>query len=198
MTVRQATGADLQQLARTIARAFQDDPALSWAVPDAQRRERFFPRYFEVLIARIYLPKGEVQVTEDGMAGALWVPPGAWQVSTRASLPLVPIMVRACGRHLPRTLRMESLIESRHKKQSEPHYYLPYVGTDPGCRGKGYGTELLAHMGERCDAEGVPAYLEATSPRNQALYARHGFTVIEELTWPGGGPPFWPMWRAPR
>ena len=38
-------------------------------------------------------------------------------------------------------------------------------------------------------SSGVTAGWEVTIPRNQALYYRHGFKVIEELTWPGGGPP---------
>jgi hypothetical protein len=50
---------------------------------------------------------------------------------------------------------------------------------------------------ERCDDEGIPAYLEATSAGNRDLYLRHGFEVIEEARWPGGGPPLWLMWREP-
>jgi hypothetical protein len=97
MTVCKATNADLPQLGRTIARAFQDDPALAWAAPDAQRRERFGPRYFEVLIEHTYLPKGEVYLTKDGATGTLWAPPGKWQASVRGMLPLLPVMVRAGG-----------------------------------------------------------------------------------------------------
>ena len=198
VTVRKATSDDVGQVAHTIARAFQDDPALVWAAPNAKRRERFGPRYFELLIRRIYLPKGEVYTTNDGAGAALWAPPEKWQVPQTATLPLLPVMVRTCGRNLPRALRMLSLMEAKHKEQTEPHYYLPFIGTDPASQGKGYGTALLSHVLERCDAEGVPAYLESTSLRNQALYYRHGFEVIEEMSWPGGGPPFWPMWRKPR
>jgi hypothetical protein len=50
---------------------------------------------------------------------------------------------------------------------------------------------------EICDHDRVPAYLEATSERNKALYLRHGFEVMSELKLPDG-PPMWPMWRAPR
>jgi len=92
---------------------------------------------------------------------------------------------------------MAEVMEQVHSRHAEPHYYLPYVGTDPAARRRGRGTALLRHVLDRCDAEGIPAYLEATSPANLALYARLGFTVVEELRWPDGGPPFWPMWRTP-
>jgi hypothetical protein len=53
-------------------------------------------------------------------------------------------------------------------------------------------------MLERCDSEGVPAYLEATSARNRTLYRRHGFEDQKALNLPDGGPPMYPMWRQPR
>ena len=43
----------------------------------------------------------------------------------------------------------------------------------------------------------IPAYLEASTPRNRALYLRHGFVVLDEMRLPGGGPPLWRMWREP-
>ena len=196
--VRKAGTADVRQLGRTIARAFQDDPALSWAAPDPTRRQRHAPRYFELLIGKIYLPKGEVYLAGEGAAAALWAPPDGWQTPTTASVPLLPSMLRCCGRNLPTTLKMLTSMETRHKSQAEPHYYLPFIGTVPDHRGKGLGTALLADMLRRCDEEGRPAYLEATSIRNQSLYHRHGFQVLDEMHWPNGGPPWWPMWREPR
>jgi ribosomal protein S18 acetylase RimI-like enzyme len=198
VTVRKATPNDMHQLGRTLALAFRDDPAWAWAAPNVKRRERFLPRYFELLTRRVYLPKGEVYVTEDGAAAALWAPPNKWQTPTTATLPLFPITLRLCGRKFPVAWRMINLAESKHEKHVEPHYYLGFIGTAPATQGRGYGTTLLNQMLERCDAEGVPAYLESSSVRNQALYHRHGFEVLEELHWPRDGPPFWPMWRKPR
>jgi predicted GNAT family N-acyltransferase len=63
--------------------------------------------------------------------------------------------------------------------------------------GDDLGSALLAATLNRCDAEAGPAYLEATSPRNRRLYARHGFEVVGEIALPGG-PSLWPMWREPR
>ena len=31
---------------------------------------------------------------------------------------------------------------------------------------------------ERCDADGIPAYLESTKERNVGFYEQHGFAVI--------------------
>lgn len=50
---------------------------------------------------------------------------------------------------------------------------------------------------DRCDQEGVPAYLEASTERSAALYERLGFVHLGELRIPDGGPPFWPMRRPP-
>jgi ribosomal protein S18 acetylase RimI-like enzyme len=137
-------------------------------------------------------------MVDNGTAAALWAPPEKWQTPMSASLPFLPVMLRACGRNLPVALKMLTLMETRHKTQTEPHYYLPFIGTDPDHRGKGQGTALLGDMLRRCDEEGVPAYLESTSMRNQSLYHRHGFQVLEEMHWPNGGPPWWPMWREPQ
>ena len=67
----------------------------------------------------------------------------------------------------------------------------------PERQGRGLGTALLQPVLERCDRDKVPAYLEATTPRNLACYQRNGFEVTQEFALPDG-PPMWPMWRTPR
>ena len=54
----------------------------------------------------------------------------------------------------------------------------------------------MAPVLERADRAGHPAYLEATSARNKALYERHGFHAAAPFA-VAGGPPMWPMWRDP-
>lgn len=77
---------------------------------------------------------------------------------------------------------------------SESCWYLPFIGVDPRCQGQGHGSRLLRQGLARCDRDHLPAYLEASSPRNRTLYERHGFTVIAEIQ-VGDSPPLWPMLR---
>jgi uncharacterized protein YjiS (DUF1127 family) len=64
----------------------------------------------------------------------------------------------------------------------------------PEAQGRGAGSALLARGLARADAEGLPAYLEATSRRNAALYARHGFEV-QAIVEAEGYPEIILMWR---
>ncbi|QYN34952.1 hypothetical protein K1T35_42510 [Pseudonocardia sp. DSM 110487] len=47
----------------------------------------------------------------------------------------------------------------------------------------------------RADADGLPAYLEATSLRSRSLYERHGFRDAGDPIQLPDGPSLWPMWR---
>jgi GNAT superfamily N-acetyltransferase len=72
----------------------------------------------------------------------------------------------------------------------EPHWYLFFLGTRPERQAQGLGSALIRRVLDVCDAEGTPAYLEATSQRSVALYGRHGFDVVGEIRLPGG-PSLW-------
>jgi GNAT superfamily N-acetyltransferase len=61
-------------------------------------------------------------------------------------------------------------------------------------QGNGYGSALLQASLARCDADGVPAYLEATSERNVPLYERYGFVKLGTIQ-AGSSPPLTPMLR---
>jgi GNAT superfamily N-acetyltransferase len=125
--------------------------------------------------------------------GALWLPPGKWKLGALEQLRLLRGMALATRSVLPRTMRLFNFLEERH-----PHYYLPVIGVEPAAQGRGVGSALLVPVLERCDREGMPAYLEASSERIRVLCLRHGFEVVEELRLPDDGPPIWRMWREPR
>jgi len=118
------------------------------------------------------------------------------QLGTFDELRLMPALARTYGRGLPRALKGMAAMDAVHPH--EPHYYLPIIGVDPAAQGQGIGSSLLRPVLERADREGMPAYLEATTPRNRALYARHGFEDVDVLHLPYDGPPMWRMWREPK
>ena len=76
------------------------------------------------------------------------------------------------------------------------HWYLPLIGVDVVEQGRGLGSALLRHALAICDGDGLPAYLEATHPRNRDLYVRHGFNVVGVIQ-AGSSPPIWSMRREP-
>ena len=78
------------------------------------------------------------------------------------------------------------------------HLYLVFLGVAPGAQGRGLGGALLRERLVRADAEGLPAYLEASSPRSRLLYERNGFRDTGDPIQLPDGPPIWPMWRAVR
>jgi ribosomal protein S18 acetylase RimI-like enzyme len=194
--VRKAQRAEATDLAGTLAAAFYEDPLVSWVYPDHSRRLVVHERAFGLYLRRVWLDHEETYTVWDAAGVCVWVPPGAWELGVRQRLSLLPAMLRIYGRRLPRLLGTASAVEKGHP--TRPHYYLAFVGVAPASQGRGIGSILMHPVLQRCDAEGVPAYLEASSARNRALYERHGFTVTEELRPGRGCPPIWRMWREPR
>lgn len=193
--VRKATASDVPAMARALALAFDDDPVMSWFFPDAGRRRRRLPAFMTTLLRLSALPHDHVYTTDSWKGGALWNPPGTWQTSLRGQIRLLPSMARTLGLRLATVGRIFPVIEKHHPR--EPHWYLLMLGTEPRWQGQGIGSALMEPVLERCDEEGMPAYLESSKEQNIPFYSRHGFEVRAEIRLPGG-PPMWPMWRNPR
>lgn len=177
-----------------LAAAFCTDPPLAWFVPDARRRRERLRRYFRALLP-LYPPRGEIWTNPERTGAAVWVEPGAWPFTLRQQRSALPALARVFGPHPVRAALGVHAIERGHPEA--PHWYLDYVGVEPGAQSRGTGSALLAPVLARCDAERVPAYLNAGSARSRDLYARHGFEVAERFELPFGGPPLWRMWRKP-
>lgn len=186
-------------IAEALARAFYDDPVFSWVLRDDPRRMRPLRSGFELFLRRVWLDEHETYTTAAAVGAAVWEPPGAWKVGVGEQLRLLPAMVGVFRRHIPRVLRALAKLEGDHPSEPRfpPHYYLPFLGVHPDWQGRGLGSTLLAPVLDRCDRERVPAFLEASTPRNRVLYERHGFEVIEEFALGRGAPPQWRMWREP-
>jgi GNAT superfamily N-acetyltransferase len=192
-TIRKAVPGDISQIGVTLSRAFQDDPVIAWMIPDANRRRAMLPSMFEVY-AGAFVRHDESLVTSDGFGAALWAPPGVPPVAEHEAEQFGADLERVTGIDAPRLFVLDDIMTRNHPQT--PCWYLQLVGVDPAWQGHGIGSALMAPILERCDRDGVPAYLEATSPDNKRLYERHGFRTQAKLQIPGG-PPMWAMWREP-
>jgi GNAT superfamily N-acetyltransferase len=192
--VRKAVPQDLPELGSALSRAFFDDPLFAWAIPDGDRRQRVLAEFF-ALYAKAFLRHDETYTSGgEVVAAALWAPPGAAPISDEDGEELGQRMGELAGPDAPRFLGLTKLFDDHHPHGS--YWYLQFMGVAPDWQGQGIGSALMAPALERCDREGVRAYLDATSEGNKRLYERHGFQAEDPFAAPGG-PPLWPMWRQP-
>jgi len=166
---------------------------MRWFLGDGAVSPGLLQGFFASTISKLYLPFGEVWVTDEPFGAALWAPPGRFPFSAREQIPTLRQVLTVFGRRPIRGLTGIHAIGAGHPH--EPHWYLEYVGVGASGQGKGAGSALLAPRLERCDSEGVDAHLIAGSTRSKKLYERHGFVTTEEFNLPFKGPPLWRMWR---
>lgn len=190
LALRKASTGDVHRLKSALAQAFYDDPIFGWLMPDEQGRLARLRRFFAIALRHMALPHGCVWTSSDLAGAALSMPPGNWRTPPRAVL----AHTTTFGRYQPRAVRLVVAIESRHPR--EPHYYFADIGVTPDMQGRGLGSALMRPTLERCDREGVAAYLEASSDRSAALYERLGFRVTRELR-VADSPPLRLMLRPP-
>jgi GNAT superfamily N-acetyltransferase len=186
---------DVVAVAAAEARAFYDDPLQVWALPDASKRLDVLTRLFELMIREASLPLGESYTDDSRSVAALWAPPGRWQVDAETAERLAGMAI-IVGDRLPWMRRSWEAITVVHP--AAPHFYLSGLGTDPPRQGEGLGSAAIAPVLARCDAEGIPAYLESTKERNVRFYEGHGFAVTGTIDVPPDGPTLWTMWREPQ
>lgn len=196
-SIRKARPEDLPALRQLLIRAFADDPPMNWILQGGAARDRAFDAFFEVALERLTFPFGEVYCDDELRGCALWTPPNKWRLHWWQQLRDLPSWGRAIGwSRLAFMGRATAKLTSAHPEA--PHYYLLALGVDEAHRGKGLASALVKPMLARCDAEGRPAYLEASKPELVPLYAHLGFTLTQEIHLGSDGPPMFLMWRPAR
>jgi ribosomal protein S18 acetylase RimI-like enzyme len=186
----------LAEASAVLGRAFQDDPAWGWVLPDARRRARLLPWLFqmgfELIDADLWTTAGSVR------GCARWLPPGRPRVHVGPALRAAvatPLKVReATSRFLAYGRAVDSL---RRLAVPGPHWYLAGIGVDPDAWRQGSGSALLAPGVEAAERAGIPCALLTNAERNLSFYRAHGFEVVLEDETPAGGPHAWMMTRLP-
>jgi GNAT superfamily N-acetyltransferase len=185
---RTASLDDLETIARIGAAGFYDDPVMT-CFPDPDARLEQARTLFSGLGADILPDRGTIHVLEDACM-SMWREPGFDDSGDEDPGPM-PFPDDA----VDRIGVLEATMAASHPHES--HWYLNFLSTVPERQGQGLGARTMQPVLRICDAESVPAYLEATGLRNLALYERHGFVQTGEIRVPDG-PTLYPMWRNPR
>lgn len=176
-TVREATPADWPGVIEALTNAFTQDPVMSKAMGGAGKTQRVRD-LFDFQIRTTYGPKGtiDIAVTDDGkvLGAAMWLSPQAQKGNLLADIISLPSYCKVLGTGIFRAVSTElKLLAARPKFD---HWYLYTIGVHEDARSNGVGARLLDYRRSRLGT--MPAYLEASTYRSAALYARHGFVEL--------------------
>jgi GNAT superfamily N-acetyltransferase len=202
VVVTPAAPVHVEEAVQVLAGTFRDDAVMaSFVGGDPAEREARLAHLFRVIV-RTGLRHGVVDLARaEGDPAVLGV--AVWQAPGHGSTGLLDL-VRDVGSYwrafglsgLRRGLALQRAMDAAHPR--EPHWYLAAIGVHAAGRGQGVGSALIASRLATVDAVGTltPAYLEASTERSAALYARHGFVPTGRVTgFPSTSSPI-SMWRA--
>jgi GNAT superfamily N-acetyltransferase len=166
---------------------------MGWVMPDPSTREAIMRPAFAGMARGFLGEHSALHIVDDGCAALWrspeWVEPPPADGSGSDESPFPPDVGE-------RFRILGELMKMSHPH--EPHWYLNVLSTLPSRQGQGLGARALAPILARCDADGIPAYLESSNPRNMTLYRRHGFVETDATIDLPDGPSLYPMWRLPR
>jgi GNAT superfamily N-acetyltransferase len=206
LILREAQPGDRLAIVGLLAAAFAASDVGAWLDPDPATRLPHAVAHFRTAVDRA-LAIGSVRVADERghvLGAALWIPfpasavtPGAPAGSPAAEVATGPTAAGVADRRVVDRLRLlERLLDERHPS-APAHHHLAYLGVHPDRQGQGIGSCLLIGHHALLHVAGIPAYLEASDPRNRQLYLRHGYTDVGTPVVLPTGIPVWPMWRPP-
>lgn len=201
--VREMDLHEVEQVARTLAEAFEpDDPHFAYVMRDEDKRLQQLGSGILSFLQHDWLPNGIVYTNNQLSGAAVWTHPGKWQASIPQQARIFKSLIGVTSPvEVMRFMNLLGFVEGKHKEIEQfigPHYYLAMIGIAPQWQGKGWGDALLKPMLERCDEENATAYLESSTERSVPLYERNGFEVIAKGHYRGARHPLHFMRRKPR
>ena len=185
--------------AKTLARAFFNDPVFEYFFPESSSRERKSVRFFEMLMSYSVF-YGEAYYTTNLGGVAAWLPPDkldmpVWGMMRSGVLTLLPVLGI---RSIKRMLYFDKHSLAAHKRNTPfPHLILQPLGVDPLVQGKGHASLLLRTQFERLDKDGLSCYVDTQTEKNVSMYEHYGFKVAEKFQIPDTQFSNWVMIRKP-
>lgn len=182
---------DRDAVIASITLGFAADPVARWVWPEAKMYLSAMPRFVAAFGGRGF-DHDSVYRSECGHAAAMWLPPeiepDGEAIDKLIAATIEPSRQEEIGSFFQQ-------MDEHHPH--DPCWYLPMIAAEPDHQGRGLGAALMKRALQRCDDDGLPAYLESSNPRNIGLYERHGFEIIGRIQ-AGSSPVMTPMLRLPR
>lgn len=190
--------ADAELAVKTLVKAFESYPLLSYYYPDKSVRDKI-ANYFLSFVVYFGIKYGEVYVTSSNFEGvAVWIPSENYPLTLWKMLRSVPISKifnfgRLGGSKMS---SFGNYLDAVHIRMVPfKHMFLQTIGVAPEFQGKGFGRKLLQPMLQRLDKEKLPCYLETIDGKNVAIYERFGFETIDKSNIPETDFTNWAMLR---
>jgi GNAT superfamily N-acetyltransferase len=175
-----------------LARAFHEDPFISWAEPDPARRPRTMARVFGGMLAYAHRCGGSLY--EPGVGSVDWrdataAHMGPFSVATsgtwRVALVAPPAVWLRLSAH-------EDAAMARVQRFLVPgSVYLCTLGVDPSVAGKGHGSALLQRAFTEQATRWSTCVLRTEQPRNVPFYLKNGFDQVDEFVVKASGLRTW-------
>ena len=185
------TEGDRKSVVDVITLGFGSDPMARWTLPDPSLYLAVMPELIDAFGGKAF-ELGSAYCVDSVAGAALWLPPGTEPDGDRLSALIARYGAASIQADVSGVLEQMATYHPH-----EPHWYLPLIAVDPAYQGGGLGGALLKAALARCDADGLPAYLESSNPRNITLYQRHGFEILGRIQ-VGKSPVVTPMLRTAR
>lgn len=194
--VRRATEQDAESITHILSRSFYLDPPLMWILPDDGERPRLSRAFFRPIVDMV-LADGIGYINEDRTAASLWMDVDVTSPPPDDGGMFRKLMEEALGQAAANRFSiLDDMFNEGHPDHAS-HAYLMFAGVIPERQSQGLGSHLITAHLANLDASGRPAYLEASSIRNERLYRRLGFAPIGTPVELPAGPRLVRMWREP-
>lgn len=188
-TVRPSVPSEFSTVLPVCVEAFADEAVSVWVEPERANRQERTRELFESSL-RAAADAGQLVVaflrTGEPVAASVW-----------AELDAAPPDPELPDDDRPVTRRLAAVLSATGVRHPDVlHVYLSAMATLPRRRGLGAGSAILRYGLDQARELALPVYLEASTPRNHKLYARHGFQDHgEPIHLPENGPVLQPMWH---
>ena len=187
----------LGEASEVLARAFFDDPAWVWLIPDPAKRAQLLPWLFRIGFestnADVYSTAGAIQGAVP-VAGARTADDARRDRRCARSSPCRCASVARPARFSPTAAPSSCCAPRRRRSRTGTS---PGSASNPAAQRRGIGAALLGPGIDAAARDRVPAVLLTNNEVNLAFYEANGFRVVKEGSTPKDGPHAWAMVRDP-